>query len=49
MCGVQLKDRQKFMDLMQLLPLNEAMDQIALASSILCIVLCSLGLKVKGG
>ena len=34
MCGVQLKDRKKSMDLMFMFCLNEAVDQLAVANSI---------------
>ena len=33
-CGVQLKDRKKSMDLMFMFSLNEAVDQLAVANSI---------------
>ena len=36
MCGVQLKDRKRSMDLMLMLGLNEAIDQLALVNSVLC-------------
>ena len=34
MCGVQLKDRKRFMDLMFMLGLNETIDQLAIANSV---------------
>ena len=34
MCGVQLKDRKRFADLMFMLGLNETMDQLAMANSV---------------
>ena len=34
MCGVQLKDRKKSMDLMHMLGLNETIDQLAMANSV---------------
>ena len=33
MCGVQLKDRKRSMNLMLMLVLNETMDQLAMANS----------------
>ena len=35
MCGVQLKDRKRFMDLMFMLGLNETIDLLAMAISVL--------------
>ena len=34
MCGVQIKDRNRSTDLMFMLGLNEAIDQLAMASSV---------------
>ena len=34
MCGVQLKDRKRYTDLMFMLGLNETMDQLAMANSV---------------
>ena len=34
MCGVQLKDRKRLMDLMLMLRLIETMDQLAMANSV---------------
>ena len=34
MCGVQLKDRKRSTDLMFMLVLNEAIDQLSTASSV---------------
>ena len=34
MCGVQLKDRKRSTDLMFMLGLNEAMDQLAMANCV---------------
>ena len=34
MCGVQLKDRKRSMDLMLMLGLSEAIDQLAMACSV---------------
>ena len=33
MCGVQLKHRKRFMDLMSMLGLKETIDQLAIANS----------------
>ena len=35
MCGVQLKDRKRSTDLMFMLGLNEAIDQLAITNSVL--------------
>ena len=34
MCGVQIKDRKRSMDLMFMLDLNETIDQLAMANSV---------------
>ena len=34
MCGVQLKDRRRFIDLMLMLGLNDTIDQLAMANSV---------------
>ena len=34
MCGVQLQDGKRLMDLVQMFFLNEAMDELAMASSV---------------
>ena len=34
MCGVQLKDRKRSMDLMSMLGLNETIDQLVIAKSV---------------
>ena len=33
-CGVQLKDRERFKDMMLILGLNEIIDQLAMANSV---------------
>ena len=38
MCGVQLKDRERSMDFIFLLCLNEAIDQLAMANRVYCYV-----------
>ena len=35
MCGVQLKDRKRSMDLMLMLDLNETIDRLSMANSVL--------------
>ena len=37
MCGVQLKDRIRSIDLMFVLGLNETIDQLAIVNSIRCV------------
>ena len=34
MCGAQLKDRKRYMDLMFMLGLNDTIDQLAMANSV---------------
>ena len=36
MCGVQLKDRKRAEDLMSILGMNEAMDQLAITNCVCC-------------
>ena len=40
MCGVQLKDRKRSMDLMFMFDLNETADQLTMANSVLGMVMC---------